>query len=108
MYLRRNLVRVMCQRFQKSPMETALYGELKFCGRSRFIIRAMPAAISQYPEKSKYNWRVKAREQNQASTMDRPESTVNPYCTPKVNIGSISNTLERPTVNQIIPLLKFS
>ncbi len=40
-------VSVMCQRCQKSMMLEALYGELKFSGKSIENIRASPSAMSE-------------------------------------------------------------
>ncbi len=37
----------MCQRFQKSVIERAQYGSLKFCGNSNPIIQASPIAMSE-------------------------------------------------------------
>ena len=50
----------------KSITLSALYGELKLIGRSRLKHLAMPIAISEYPEKSKYN-KVNERVPAQAS-----------------------------------------
>ncbi|MCG3188205.1 MAG: hypothetical protein LKCHEGNO_00098 [Burkholderiaceae bacterium] len=49
----RNLVRVMCHRFQKSIALVAFSGELKFIGKRMPNNLAAPIAMSEYPEKSK-------------------------------------------------------
>jgi hypothetical protein len=45
----------MCHLLQKSAILLALYGEKKFIGNIMPNILAIPIAISEYPEKSKYN-----------------------------------------------------
>ena len=52
-YFVRKLVREICHLFQKSRIETALYGESKLIGSVILTIRDTPTAISEYPLKSK-------------------------------------------------------
>src|SRR5258706_2650721 len=47
-------------------MFCALYGELKLTGNRMPKQRAAPIAMSEYPEKSKYNWQVYANAPPQA------------------------------------------
>ena len=44
----------MCHLDQKSLIDVAQYGLLKFCGNLNPKSSAMPIAISVYPEKSQY------------------------------------------------------
>ena len=57
----------MCQRFQKSIIDSALKGVLKLTGNLNPNIKPKPTAISEYPEKSKYNCKAKADISAQAS-----------------------------------------
>jgi len=59
----------MCQRRQKSVMDDAEYGRLKFSGSWKPNILPNPIAMSEYPEKSKYNCTVYARAPSHALTV---------------------------------------
>src|SRR5262245_54508296 len=61
----------MCDRLQKSVIESARYGASKFFGKTKPSISARPIAMSEEPEKSQYSWKAYAARPYQASYQGR-------------------------------------
>src|SRR5579859_4724188 len=101
----------MCQRRQKSIIELALYGELKFAGNVTPKRRASPIAMSEYPEKSKYSWKVYASTPPQAA---RRVSVAPPFAASNTGVENSATPsarttfLNRPIAKIVTPTAKFS
>src|SRR5258706_2244182 len=97
----------MCQRRQKSAIDTAWYGELKLSGNRIPKRSDRPMAISEYPEKSKYICKAYEMTPIHASTNPKLNDLESKTGATKLPIVSAKMTfLKRPAANQLSPKLK--
>ena len=85
-------------------MDDALKGILKLNGNLNPNNSARPTAISEYPEKSKYNCKAKEDTRAQASgKVSEPAALVNPKSTKGAILSAKKVFLNKPTKNTKIP-----
>src|SRR5471030_2373441 len=97
----------MCQRRQKSVMDDAEYGRLKFSGSWKPNIRPSPIAMSEYPEKSKYNCTVYASAPSHALTVvSWLVCKENTLLTTGATLSATMTFFDKPTANRGNPAAK--